>query len=305
MKRYGNCLALTAAIALVLALFPGLEKLNAASDRDKPALFVDSQWLQDNLADVTLVDARPEKDYRNGHIPGAVSAPWQSFTHMENRPGDPRWGVLLPADQLSDLMAPLGVENGKPVVVYARTPGWGEDGRFAWMAMMARIRDVRILDGGIDAWKRSGGEISRNSPAPLKSALAIDSLDEGLTAATDWIRSSMGRIRIVDSRTRKEYEGAVKHGEARGGRLPGSVLVPFRSMFNGDGTVKSVPELRQMFLEAGLTPEDEIVTYCTAGIRSAHMTLMLRLAGFSRARNYDASFYEWAGRKDLPLERQE
>lgn len=303
MLRYGNYLALTAAIALVLALFTVLEKVNAASGGDKPGLFVDSQWLQDNLADVSLMDARSEKDYRTGHIPGAVSAPWQNFTHMENRPGDLRWGVLLPADQLSDLMAPLGVETGKPVIVYARTPGWGEDGRFAWMAMMARIRDVRILDGGIDAWMRSGGEISRNAPAPLKSALAIDSLDEGLTATTDWIRSSMGRIRIVDTRTRKEYEGAKKHGEARGGRLPGSVLVPFRSMFNGDGTVKSVPELRQMFLDAGLTPEDEIVTYCTAGIRSAHMALMLRMTGFSRARNYDASFYEWAGRKDLPLER--
>ena len=134
------------------------------------------------------------------------------------------------------------------------------------------------------------------------SSYTVDSLDESYTASTEWIRSGTDRVKIVDSRTRAEYEGAVKHGETRGGRLPGAALVPFRSMFSGDGTVKSIPELRQMFLDAGLKPEDEIVTYCTAGIRSAHMTLMLRLAGFTRTRNYDASFYGWAGRKELPLE---
>ena len=74
-------------------------------------------------------------------------------------------------------------------------------------------------------------------------------------------------------------------------------------MFNDDHTIKSASELKQMLRATGLKTEDEIVTYCTAGMRSAHMALMMRLAGFGKVRNYDASFYEWAGMKQLPLEQ--
>ena len=43
------------------------------------------------------------------------------------------------------------------------------------------------------------------------------------------------------------------------------------------------------------------MVYDTAGVRGAYMTLMFRLAGFSKARNYDSGFQEWAGDKDLEV----
>jgi thiosulfate/3-mercaptopyruvate sulfurtransferase len=221
---------------------------------------------------------------------------------MQGKPGDPGWGVLLPKDQLATKIGALGIDGRTPVIVYAEPPGWGEDGRFAWMVQMAGIRDVRILDGGYAAWKKAGGETRKDKPPALNHSFAISSLEGGLTATTGWIQAHMGRINIVDSRTKKEFDGATDYKEARGGHLPGAVLIAFEEMFAKDHTVKSTPELQQMFQAAGLKPEDEIVTYCTAGIRSAHMALMMRMAGFAKARNYDASFYEWAGMKQLPLE---
>lgn len=276
---------------------------DASMDPAKASLFVGADWLKANLPKVVVIDARPEKAFQAGHIPGAASAPWQKFADMQGKPGDPGWGVLLPKDQLSAQIGALGIDGKKTVVVYAEPPGWGEDGRFAWMARMAGVPDVKILDGGYEAWKRAGGGTDKESPAASVQALAISTLDEGLTAATDWIQSRTGRIKIVDSRTKKEFEGATDYKEARGGHLPGAVLIAFETMFNKDNTVKSTAELKQMFQAAGLKPEDEIVTYCTAGIRSAHMALVMRMAGFGKARNYDASFYEWAGMKQLPLEQ--
>lgn len=274
----------------------------AAMDGAKAGLFVEVSWLKQNLSKVSVVDARSEKDFNRGHIPGAVSAPWQPFTDMRGKPGQPGWMVLLPKEQLSAKLGALGIDGSKQVVVYAEVPGWGEDGRFAWMAKMTGIQDVKILDGGYEAWKRAGGETTKVAPATVSRSFKIAALDEGLVATTDWIRSRLGRIKIVDSRSRKEFEGAVKYGEARGGHLPGAVLIAFKTLFAPNNTVKSTSELRRMFESAGLKPEDEIVTYCTAGIRSAHMALVLRMAGFPKARNYDASFYEWAGMKQLPLE---
>jgi len=71
---------------------------------------------------------------------------------------------------------------------------------------------------------------------------------------------------------------------------------------NADGTFKTQSELVTIFAAANLTTEDEIVSYCTAGIRSAHLTLMLRMTGYGMSMNYDASFYEWAGNDNLTVE---
>jgi thiosulfate/3-mercaptopyruvate sulfurtransferase len=255
----------------------------AGMDEQKARLFVDAFWLKTNLDKVTVVDARPEKAFNKGHIYGAVSAPWTTFVDMQGKPGDPGWGVLLPTDQLSAKFGALGIDGKKPLVVYAQPPGWGEDGRVAWTAMMASIREVKILEGGYEAWKNADGETSAETPPVANLSLVIPALDEGLTATTDWIYSRLGRIKIVDSRSEKE-------------------LIAFETLFNKDNTIKNDDELKQMFNSAGLKPEDEIITYCTAGIRSAHMVLVMRMVGFDKARNYDASFYEWAAMKELPLE---
>lgn len=282
----------------------GLSPMRAVAgvDEEKDRLFIEAFWLKANLTKVTLVDARPEKDFNKGHIQGAVSAPWQNFVDMQGKPGNPGWGVLLPKDQLSAKFGALGIDGKRPLVVYAQPPGWGEDGRVAWTAMMAGIREVKILDGGYEAWKKADGEISTESPQVSNHSMAISALDEGLTATTEWIYSRMGRIKIVDSRSGLEFDGAKLYGEVRGGHLPGAQLIAHKTMFNKDNTIKSDDELKQMFISAGLTPDDEIVTYCTAGIRSAHMALVMRMVGFDKARNYDASFYEWAAMKQLPLE---
>ena len=47
--------------------------------------------------------------------------------------------------------------------------------------------------------------------------------------------------------------------------------------------------------------DDEIVTYCTAGIRSAHMQIVLDMLGYKDAKNYDQSFNAWAGNEDLEV----
>lgn len=43
------------------------------------------------------------------------------------------------------------------------------------------------------------------------------------------------------------------------------------------------------------------MVYDTAGVRSAYLVLVLRMAGFENARNYDSSFHEWAGTPELEV----
>jgi thiosulfate/3-mercaptopyruvate sulfurtransferase len=290
---FGICLCLTLTVSGAYA----------GKDRMASPLFVDARYLMDHLEQVVVVDTRSEKAYGKGHIPGAVSAPWQPFTHMAGKPGDPGWGTLLSKEELAAKIGALGIDGGKPLVVYADPPGWGEDGRFVWMAVMAGIENVHILDGGLAAWKKAGGQTTRETASPSPLEMVITQWDGSLDATTGWILANQDQVKIVDSRSLSEFNGATKYGEARGGHLPGAVLISFDDMFEKNGLLKSPGELTELFERAGLQPEDTIVTYCTAGIRSAHMALVLRMAGFVNARNYDASFYEWAGMKDLLLEK--
>ena len=48
-------------------------------------------------------------------------------------------------------------------------------------------------------------------------------------------------------------------------------------------------------------PQQEVITYCQAGIRAAHVFFVLSLLGYNRVRNYDGSMREWANRDETPL----
>lgn len=277
------------------------EQNQAAVDTAKSDRFVDVAWLKNNLNNVIVLDARADKKYNTGHIPGALNAMWQGFTSMAGNPGDTGWGVLLPGDKLAGKIGAMGIDGNKPVIVYADTNAWGEDGRIVWMLKMAGIDNSKILDGGWTAWKAAKGDTTTEVPAIKPVEYKLNALDENMNATTDWIITNQDKIKIVDSRSKKEYEGATDFGEKRGGHLPGAINIPYKDVFNDDGTVKSTQELKELFAKAGLNPKDEIAAYCTKGIRSAHMTLLLRMAGFEKARNYDASFYEWSGNEKLPL----
>lgn len=45
----------------------------------------------------------------------------------------------------------------------------------------------------------------------------------------------------------------------------------------------------------GYGTDEEVLVYCTGGIRSGFTTIALRAAGFTKARNYNVSFSAWAG----------
>jgi len=274
-----------------------------AADQIKSQLFVDASWLKTNLDKVIVLDVRPAKDYQAGHIPGAINSPWQSLANMTGKPGDQGWGVILPANELAKKIGDMGINGDKTVITYAAPPGWGEDGRVLWVLNMAGIKNVKMLDGGFKAWKAVQGEESKDVPKPTAVKFAITSLNQDLNATTDYIKANQSKMKIVDARADKEYKGAADFGEPRGGHLPDAISLPFEGMYNQDGTIKGTDDLKKFFADAGLNPQDEIVTYCTKGIRSGDMAVIMRNLGFTKVKNYDASYYEWSGNKSLSVEK--
>ncbi len=104
----------------------------------------------------------------------------------------------------------------------------------------------------------------------------------------------MGSAKIIDTRTKKEFEGATSYGETKGGRIPGAVNIELNDMFDSYGKVKTKAEVEKIMDDAGISKDDEIITYCTAGIRSSYMFVVLKTYGYENVANYDESYYRWS-----------
>jgi thiosulfate/3-mercaptopyruvate sulfurtransferase len=281
------------------------EKTTESSYVDE-SYIADAKWLSENLKskEILILDARADKAYAAGHIPGAINVGWQGFSNMEGKPGDSGWGVVLPDDKLSAKLSAIGVDKTKTIVIYADNKnGWGEDGRFVWMLKMAGIENAKMLNGGFDFWESSKYEITKEGSSQVASTFKIENSNKTSTINTEELNAKLSKVKILDSRAKDEYDGAVNFGEARGGHIPGAINITFSSLFKEDKTFKSGDEMEAIFKAAGLNKDDEIVTYCTAGIRSAHLSLALKMMGYNNVKNYDESFYRWAKDESLKVEK--
>lgn len=271
---------------------------------DNNDYLVDINWVKENINNesIVIIDARDAKLYKKGHIPKSINATWQSFAIMEGKAGDPKWGTLQDAKGLSKRFSELGIDDSKTVIVYSNKDGWGEDGRLVWMFKEAGI-DARMLDGGMDLWEASKNDTVKEVPTITATEYNLQEVKEEMTITTEELNKNLDKLKVIDTREKDEYEGAQKFGEARGGHIKGAINLTFNQVYNSDGTIKSKEELEKIFTDAGLKKDDEIVTYCTSGIRSAHLALILELVGYENVKNYDASFYEWAANKAYPVEK--
>lgn len=268
---------------------------------------VSADWLKENMAkeNLLILDARGADDHKKGHIPGAIAIMWQEFSNMEGAPGkEPNWGTVLQAKNLSEKLSAYGITKDKEIVVYTTSPdGWGEDGRIVWMLRRAGFENTKILDGGFEYWTSKDYEVSRDDVVPTPATVMIESLDNNTNIDTEELADNLDNLVIIDVRAKDEYNGAINFGEPRGGHLPGAINITFSQFLNKNGTLKTAKEIKDILDSNGINKDDEIVTYCTAGIRSAHMQIVLTMMGYDNVRNYDASFYSWSGNADLEVEK--
>lgn len=294
----------TAAPAKAISKAPAVApaaKLPGGSE-GRSAFYVSLDWVKDNLKGIVLLDARPASLYGGGHVPGAVNAEWQSFSKMKGLPGSRGWATLLAPKSIAARIGALGIDGSRPVIVYGEPGSWGQEGFVALVLRMAGVSGVRILDGGWPAWRSAGLPVTKDVPRPRPANFRMKAFREDLKATVEHIRERMNSAKILDVRTVEEYRGARYFSEKRGGHIPGAILVPFNHLVGRDGLLLPEADLKALYEKAGILPEDEIIVYDTAGVRSAYATWVLLMLGYKNVRNYDASFHEWAGIPELSVE---
>jgi thiosulfate/3-mercaptopyruvate sulfurtransferase len=159
---------------------------------------------------------------------------------------------------------------------------------------------VRILDGGLKAANDQALTTSATAFAPTN--FRGDPRESEL-ASYALIRERIGGpgVQIFDVRTEEEYFGE-RIRARHAGAIPGAIHRDWVHNVGSDGRFKSADQLRAEFEALGLRPENEIIPYCQGGYRSANAYIALRVAGYTKVRNYLGSWGEWGNHDDLPID---
>jgi len=263
----------------------------------KAEFLIDARWFGEHRGDanLVLVDTRAAKDFWAGHIAGARHFDPFPFHYSDSS----ERGTAEFKAQLNWIFSALGITTHHIVVFYENDSGMRAT-RGAWALEWMGHRGAKILDGGLKALSSEKLVTEVKPFAPVQfDGVPVD--DAAASLAQVVARIARRDVQIFDVRSDEEYYGErirAKHT----GTIPGSIHLDWTASQNAAGAFKSPEELLASFEKLGLNREAEIIPYCQGGYRAAHAYYALRLAGYSKVRNYWGSWGEYGNRDDTPIE---
>ena len=272
----------------------------------KHPLLIDTETLEQNLGrpGLVILDVRGKAAYAfGGHIPGAVHSTWHDYSD----PNAVAKGLLNPnLSAIEQKIRALGISQDTDVVIYSNPfDNWGDEGRMFWMLEYLGLDKLRILDGGWVKWvaekRRYEHGVNNPQAGTFKAAPRPDRI-----AMKDELKQIVKRphpeMMLLDARSLEEYVGKEIAGIPRPGHIPSAVNVPWNGFLNPDASLKDTHAIKASLEERGLHEGQEVVCYCTGGVRSAWVYFVLRVVGYPRVRNYPGSWWEWSRDFAAPTE---
>ena len=275
---------------------------------------VTAEWLKANLASVRTLDASyhltgidrdPDAEFAAARIPGAFRFDINKVADQTN----PLPHMIPPATEFAAAVSAMGIGDDDHVVIYDDSTILPAT-RVWWMFRLFGHERVSVLDGGLAAWRRGGGEMETTPPqTPVQTAASgqftarppvgaqvidMPTIQAMITA------DSLGQL--ADARAVGRFAGTAPEPRAglRSGHIPGARNVPLSSLLADDGSFKPVADIRQAFVDGGIDPDRPVITSCGSGVTACGLALGLALAGNEQVFVYDGSWTEW-GASEAPI----
>lgn len=258
-----------------------------------------NDWLQQHKplivldARARLADARAgEALWHTSHIPGALHADMDR--HLATPPTDA--GGRHPLPSKSDFAAQLrawGITPQHTVVIYDDSGGRIAGARAWWMLTWAGHPDVRVLDGGWQAWRAAELPIATAAVEPQPSTWQPD-FDDSLIATADDV--ARGDALLLDARAGERYRGETEPLDPVAGHIPGARNIPGDTLLAERQMFQPAATLQQQLPEAA-----NVIAYCGSGISACELILGYALLGRPLPRLYPGSWSAWSRDPDRPV----
>ena len=255
---------------------------------------------------IKIIDFRKEEEYLKGHIPNAINI-WRSDIEDKTYPYK---GMSADSATIEKLLQQLGIDENDIVIVYDDM-GLCDATRLWWVLKTHNFNRTKLVNGGWQAWKETGGQISMEVPEITPSDFKLlearnNELYIGMEDDSKLLSDEEGVV-LLDTRTTEEYSGEfLKKGAKRSGRIPQSHHIDWMNAIDKTNMLKfkSVADLEKIYTPVVHSKDSPIIVYCHTGVRSAHTTFVLtELLGYTNVRNYDGSWSEWSYFEHLPIEK--
>ena len=240
-----------------------------------------------------------KQSYEESHIPGAI------FVDLDRDLSGTKTGVNgrhpLPSPQAwAQTKARLGINPNTLVVAYDKQ-GSVYASRLWWMLKATGHANVRVLDGGLDAWNGPMGSVPR-SPIPCTETIGVMPY-AGLVLVDEVLGNlQTQKSKILDARANDRFHGQNETLDPVAGHIPGAMNRFFKE--NLSATAFKTPEhLFKEFVDfLGPIKPSEVIHQCGSGVTACHNLLAMEIAGLKGSRLYAGSWSEWCADPKRPVE---
>lgn len=304
-------IAAAAAGTLLIASTAHAERLT-----DQP--LVDPAWLEsnldaDNLIVIDIRDTQYGKDgkpvgpipHAEGHVPGAVAAPYVGYGWRANVDGVP--GMLPAIPALEEKIGALGIDEDTHVVIIPageNASDFGSATRVYWTFKVMGHDEVSILEGGHKAWVEAGKPLSTEAVEPSPATFTADFRPELIATAEDVRQALDGTAALVDARPTEQYLGQSKSPVARvPGTIPGSANIANGLFYDGKTAQFAEPsEIEALLEQVGIDKNEPQIAFCNTGHWASVAWFGLsEVAGAENVSMYDGSLADWTRDDSNPM----
>lgn len=241
------------------------------------------------LKNVKFIDARQTQEYEAGHIQGAINIPAVEFADKETDIPN----MFARQEQFIDVMQKKGITANDVLVVYASTKNLGESTRVWFAGKMYGHKEVRLLNGQLEAYQKAGLPIEKGPMPTIKpSRYVANPMRKEMVATLSEVRNRPKDVVLLDARSNEQFKA---------GHIPNSVQKFSSEDITDDGFFKSAQDVKGAYAKVGIDGSHDTIVYCNRGNGASlgYFTIN-QILGIKNIRMYDGSCAEWKA-QELPF----
>ena len=279
--------------------------VNDILDGNKPETFENSK----NIKIVEASWGEESESYSKGHVPTSV------HINTDTVEPPPQW-MLASDEDLAKFANDYGFTKDDTVIVTG--PDVMASYRVAVVLRYIGINDVRVLNGGNNAWTSAGYELETKSNKPVAgndfgaTIPANPDLIDTQAELKEMLKDSNNVL--VDNRSWDEYIGKISgySYHDKKGRIPGAVYgyagtsaTTLEDYRNIDNTMRNADEIKALWKDAGIDTNKHLMFMCGSGWRAAEVLTYANVMGFDNTSLYSDGWIGWSNDTSNPTETGE